>query len=83
VSRANAGLRKRPQACTRAELRSTAQLTLPEEIRRVPHIGEGDELGFAVREDGTVTIRGYLTVPSDQAWFFAPGRLTGKRQAGA
>jgi AbrB family looped-hinge helix DNA binding protein len=34
-------------------VRPKAQLTLPEEIRRALHIGEGDEVEFAVQEDGT------------------------------
>ena len=36
---------------------------------------------FAVHADGTVTIRGYVSIPTDQAWFFTPERLAGQREA--
>ena len=36
---------------------------------------------FAVHDDGTVTIRGYVSIPTDQAWFFTPEWLTGEREA--
>jgi AbrB family looped-hinge helix DNA binding protein len=65
----------------RAKVRPKAQLTLPEEIRREMRVGEGDEIEFAVHADGTITVRGYVSVPSDQAWFFTPEGLAGKRQA--
>ena len=65
----------------RARVRSKAQLTLPEEVRRAMHVSEGDEIEFAVQADGTITVRGYVSVPSDQAWFFTPDGLAGKQQA--
>ena len=65
----------------RARVRPKAQLTLPEEIRRAMHLIEGDEIEFAVGADGTITVRGYVSVPSDQAWFFTPEGLAGKQQA--
>lgn len=52
----------------RARLRPKAQLTLPEEIRRALRVREGDELEFAVHDDGTITVRGYVSIPSDQLW---------------
>ncbi len=70
-----------PRMTARVKVRPKAQLTLPEEIRRALHIGEGDEVEFAVQEDGTVTIRGYVSIPTDQAWFFTPERLAGEREA--
>jgi hypothetical protein len=36
----------------------------------------GREIG-----DETVTIRGYGSVPTDQAWFFTPEWLAGEREA--
>ena len=71
----------RPVARARARLRQKAQLTLPEEVRQVLHVGEGDEVEFLVEANGSVTVRGYVSVPSDQAWFFTAERLAGKRQA--
>ena len=70
-----------PRFSARARVRPKAQLTLPEEIRRAMHVSEGDEIEFAVSADGTITVRGYVSVPSDQAWFFTPEGLAGKRQA--
>lgn len=71
----------RPRVTARVKVRPKAQLTLPEEVRRALHIGEGDEVEFAVHEDGTVTIRGYVSIPTDQAWFFTPEWLAGEREA--
>ncbi|MFY9934069.1 MAG: AbrB/MazE/SpoVT family DNA-binding domain-containing protein [Streptosporangiaceae bacterium] len=70
-----------PRLTARARVRTKAQLTLPEEVRRALHISEGDEVEFAVHEDGTVTIRGYVSIPTDQAWFFTPEWLAGEREA--
>lgn len=70
-----------PRLRARVKVRPKAQLTLPEEIRRALHIGEGDEVEFAVHDDGTVTIRGYVSIPTDQAWFFTPEWLAGEREA--
>jgi len=70
-----------PRVSARARLRPKAQLTLPEEIRRALHVGEGDEVEFAVQEDGTITVRGYVSVPSDQAWFFTRQQQAGKQDA--
>jgi AbrB family looped-hinge helix DNA binding protein len=54
----------------RARLRPKSQLTLPEEIRRALHVREGDEIEFTVREDGTIAVRGYVSVPADYAWLY-------------
>ena len=70
-----------PIISTRVKVRAKAQLTLPEEIRRALHISEGDEVEFSVRDDGTITVRGYVSIPTDQAWFFTPEWLAGEREA--
>jgi AbrB family looped-hinge helix DNA binding protein len=70
-----------PHLTARAKVRPKAQLTLPEEIRRALHIGEGDEVEFAVHDDGTVTVRGFISIPTDQAWFFTPEWLAGEQEA--
>lgn len=70
-----------PQVRARVKVRAKAQLTLPEEIRRALHIGEGDEVEFAVLPDGTITVRGYVSIPTDQAWFFTPEWLAGESEA--
>ena len=33
------------------------------------------------RRHGTVTVRGYISVPTDQAWFFSPPWQGGEREA--
>jgi len=76
-----AKLEPEPRLTARVKVRPKAQLTLPEEIRRALHISEGDDVEFAVHEDGTVTVRGFISIPTDQAWFFTPDWLAGEREA--
>jgi antitoxin PrlF len=76
-----AGAKKQPRTSVRARLRPKAQLTLPDAIRRALHVNEGDEVEFAVHENGIITVRGYVSVPSDQAWYFAPERQVASQQA--
>ena len=52
-----------------------------DQIRRALQISEGDEVEFAVHDDGTITVRGYVSIPADQAWFFTPQWLAGEREA--
>jgi antitoxin PrlF len=70
-----------PRLTARVKVRPKDQLTLPEEVRRALHISEGDEVEFAVHDDGTVTVRGFISIPTDQAWFFTPDWLAGEREA--
>jgi antitoxin PrlF len=70
-----------PAFRSRVKVRAKAQLTLPQEIRRALHISEGDEIEFSVHGDGTVTVRGCVSIPTDQAWFFSPLWLPGEREA--
>lgn len=70
-----------PRLTARVKVRPKAQLTLPDEVRRALHIREGDEVEFAVHDDGTVTVRGFISIPTDQAWFFTPDWLAGEREA--
>ncbi len=76
-----AKIEPQPVINARVKVRAKAQLTLPEEIRRALHISEGDEIEFSVHNDGTITVRGYVSVPTDQAWFFTPQWLAGEREA--
>jgi AbrB family looped-hinge helix DNA binding protein len=59
------------------------QVTLPAEIREALHVRSGDEIEFSVDEHGTVTVRGFTSVPTDQAWFFTPSWQAGEREADA
>jgi AbrB family looped-hinge helix DNA binding protein len=70
-----------PRFSARVRVRAKAQLTLPEEVRRALNISEGDEVEFSVHDDGTITVRGYVSIPTDQAWFFTPDWLAGEREA--
>lgn len=65
----------------RTKLRSKGQLTLPPEIREALRVKEGDDIEFAIEEDGTVTVRGYILIPADQAWFFTPEWQAKEREA--
>lgn len=57
------------------------QITLPAEVREALQVRSGDEIEFAVDEHGTVTVRGYTSIPTDQAWFFSPAWQAGEREA--
>jgi antitoxin PrlF len=81
VSMPAAKMEPQPRFSARVKVRPKAQLTLPEEIRRALHISEGDEVEFSVHDDGTITVRGYVSIPTDQAWFFTPEWLAGEREA--
>ena len=81
LNKSHANGEVRPRTSARARLRPKAQLTLPDEIRRALHVSEGDEIEFAVDESGNITVQGYVSVPSDQAWFYTPDQLASKRQA--
>ena len=55
---------------------------MPEEIRQALHISEGDEVEFTVLDDGIVTVRGYVSVPSDQYWVFTSKQQANEPQTG-
>jgi antitoxin PrlF len=65
----------RRRASTRARLRPKSQLTLPEEVRRALHVREGDEIEFTVHEDGTITVRGYVSIPADHVRRYLPPQV--------
>jgi antitoxin PrlF len=77
VNETGAKQEQEPQTNARARLRPKAQLTLPDPIKQALHISEGDEVEFAVHEDGVITVRGYVSVPSDQAWYFKSEQQAG------
>ncbi len=62
----------------RARLRPKSQLTLPEEVRRALRISEGDEVEFRVEENGTITVCGYISVPTEHAWLYAAPQGAGQ-----
>lgn len=56
-------------------------MTLPAEVREALHVDEGDELEFAVGDDGTVRVRGLATIDADQRWFWTEQWQAGEREA--
>ena len=75
MSGSTAGNPAGPQPVSiRARLRPKSQLTLPEEIRRALRVNEGDEVEFRVAENGTVTVRGYTSIPTDHPWLHTQHR---------
>jgi antitoxin PrlF len=81
MSGVSAKQQPRPRITVRSRLRPKAQLTLPEEIRRALRVSEGDQIEFAVDEDGTIRARGFVSIPSDQIRTSPRGRRAGERQA--
>jgi AbrB family looped-hinge helix DNA binding protein len=61
-------------------LRPKGQLTLPDSIRRLAHVEEGDVLEVSVGEDGIV-LRPKKLVDADQAWFWTEAWQRGERRA--
>jgi antitoxin PrlF len=45
------------------------------------HRMKGDDVEFSLHDDGTVTVRGFVSIPTDQAWFFTPEWLAGEQAA--
>jgi hypothetical protein len=40
-----------------------------------------DEIEFSVDEHGTISVRGFTSIPTDQAWFFTPSWQAGEQEA--
>lgn len=72
--------RLRPVAA-RARLRPKSQLTLPEEIRRALRVNEGDEIEFRVEQNGTIIVRGYTSIPTDDVRLYAAQQSTAGTEA--
>jgi len=65
---------------TLIRLRPKGQLTLPDSIRRLAHIGPGDVLEVTV-EDAGIVLRAKKLVDADQAWFWTEAWQRGERKA--
>jgi len=63
-------------------LRHKGQLTIPDQVRRVVHLEEGDYLAISVR-DGVIVLEPKTMVDSSQAWFWQKDWQTGEREASA
>lgn len=65
----------------KVRMRSKNQITVPSGVARTLQVHEGDELEFTVNDRGEMVVRGFTSVPADQAWFFTPEWLEGEREA--
>ena len=55
----------------RTRLRAKGQMTLPNEIREMLNVDEGDDLIFSVDEKGRVVVERALVISPEQAWFWS------------
>lgn len=62
-------------------LRPKGQLTLPDSVRRLAHVDEGDVFEVSVEEQGIV-LRPKKLIDADQAWFWTEAWQRGERRAG-
>jgi antitoxin PrlF len=65
----------------RAKLRSQGKLTIPLSIRAALGLEVGDDVEFALTDDGSVILRPLKTVPDSQAWFWTSEWQRGERDA--
>ncbi|SFT91246.1 hypothetical protein SAMN04487904_1136 [Actinopolyspora lacussalsi subsp. righensis] len=56
-------------------------MTLPESVAKVLGVAEGDDLEFTIDESGTITVRGWTSIPTDQRWFWTPEWQAGEAEA--
>ena len=54
----------------KSRMRARGQITLPNQIRELLNVGEGDGIIFYVR-DGQVVIEREQTIDPEQAWFWS------------
>ncbi|OKJ02827.1 AbrB family transcriptional regulator [Streptomyces sp. CB01249] len=62
-------------------MRDKGELTLPAGIREVLGVSPGDELEFAINDDGVVEVHGLRKIRADQAWFSTERWQAGEREA--
>ncbi len=55
----------------KTRLRNKGQVTVPPEIRAALGADEGDDLLFAVDEQGRILVSRAQIIPPDQAWFWS------------
>lgn len=61
-------------------INAQGRVTLPAEVRRTLHLGEGDRLEVAVDED-RITLRRAQVVPAEDAWAYTAESLRSIRRA--
>jgi AbrB family looped-hinge helix DNA binding protein len=67
----------------RARLRRKGQVTLPNQVREMLDLEEGDDLVFFVDEDGRVILDRGKLIPPEQAWFWTERWQQMEREAQA
>ena len=65
---------------TLVRVRSKGQMTLPDQIRRTAHLGEGDYVEVSMQGDAIV-LRPRKLIEASQAWFWDARWQEGERQA--
>ncbi|MGW1181329.1 AbrB/MazE/SpoVT family DNA-binding domain-containing protein [Streptomyces drozdowiczii] len=65
----------------RAAVCDEGRLTLPAKVREALGVSPGDELEFAVNDDGVVEVHGLRKIRTDQAWFRTQRWQGGEREA--
>ena len=55
----------------RTRLRAKGQMTLPNEVREMLEVNEGDDLVFSIDEKGRVIVERARIIPPEQAWFWS------------
>lgn len=54
----------------KSRLRARGQVTLPNEVREILMVQEGDDLIFSLDEHGRVVVDRARVIPPEQAWFW-------------
>jgi AbrB family looped-hinge helix DNA binding protein len=71
--------RRRPHLVS-TPVRKKGVITIPQEIRELLDLQEGDHLVMSV-EDGRIVMTPASVIPDDQAWFWTPEWQAGEREA--
>ena len=67
-------------ARTLVAVNAQGRVTLPADVRKKLHLGEGSQLEVAV-ESGRITLRPAQVIPAEDAWAYTPENLAGIRRA--
>lgn len=67
----------------KSRLRKKGQVTLPNEVRKILSISEGEDLIFQVDENDRIVIERAISIPADQAWFWTERWQRMEREAQA
>ncbi len=71
------------QTYFKTRLRKKGQITVPNQVREILSVEEGDDLAFYVNESGKVMVDRLQTIPPDQAWFWTERWQKMEREAQA